>query len=321
MKLELGRAENIIGVLPASEGPGDRVIVLGAHYDHVGDTGLFAMDRGLGVRPGADDNASGTALLLMLAEALAESPRDHTLVFVAFDAEELGLFGSRYYAEHPARPLARTLVMLNFDMVGRLRDDRLTVMGAIRDEPFAQALQAADDQGLTLRRRWFTPAGSDDLAFRLAGVPTLFFHTGVHDEYHRRSDRPDTLNAAGAARVARLAASVVEQLDRYEGPLRDATPAPTAQPDRAFLGVTLTQAAPGEPLEVGRVVPDSPADRAGLASGDRLVALDAVPVTGVASLLAALAEADPGQTVELTLQRDGQQQTVEVTLGHRPDKR
>src|SRR5205823_497308 len=182
-------------------------VVLGAHYDHLGRSGGV-------VHPGADDNASGTAVVLGLARAFARAggaPR--TLVFALFAGEEIGLLGSAHYAQHPTVPVDRTIAMLNFDMVGRLRDRKLYVGGVesgVGLRALVSAAANAEKLELDLGESPFAP--SDHASFYTAGVPVLFFHTGGHDDYHRPGDTADKINAAGMAEVATVGARIAERL-------------------------------------------------------------------------------------------------------------
>ncbi|MGH7393468.1 MAG: M28 family peptidase, partial [Candidatus Rokuibacteriota bacterium] len=201
------RAANVVGVVPGTDpARAGEAVVIGAHYDHLG--------AGDALYAGADDNASGTAVVLGLARAFAAAggaPR--TLVFALFGAEELGLFGSRHYVANPVVPLAGTVAMLNFDMVGRLRDDRLHVGGVDSGTTLRPLVaDAARAEGLALDARGAPHAPSDHMRFYETGTPVLFFYTGAHADYHRPTDTADRINAVGMARIAAMASRVVARL-------------------------------------------------------------------------------------------------------------
>src|SRR2546428_653565 len=186
-------AANVIGVLPGTDPPlANETVVLGAHWDHLGASGGAVYHR-------ADDNASGTAVVVGLARALAAAGgARRTPVLLLFGGEELGLIGSGHYVGHAARPLAQTVAMLNFDMVGRMRDDTLMIGGVDSgDRLRAATVDAARAAGVNadLRGTPFSP--SDHTRFYTAGTPVLFFHTGGHEDYHRPSDTADKLNVDG----------------------------------------------------------------------------------------------------------------------------
>ena len=185
------------------------VVVVGAHYDHIGRLGQYSRDPSTpGIRPGADDNASGTGALLELARRVAARPAPMTVLFVAFDAEELGLFGSRHFLEEPPVPLTRIIAMLNFDMVGRMRAGRLSARNVGSASWWREALERANTDGLRIDLEHGGGA-SDHVSFREAGIPAVHFYTGTHVDYHRRSDREEAINYLGILRVVDLAERVL----------------------------------------------------------------------------------------------------------------
>jgi Zn-dependent M28 family amino/carboxypeptidase len=310
------RGANVIGVLPGRDPAlADETVIAGAHYDHVG-----RVDGA--VHPGADDNASGTAVLIGLARAFAAAaaaPR--TLVFAFFGAEELGLIGSGHYVKHPTRPLDRTVAMLNFDMVGRLRNEQLTAGGldsgaGLRDV----ATGAASASGLTLVMRESPFGPSDHVRFYRAGVPVVFLHTGRHADYHRPTDTPDKLEIAGMARIAAVGARIVERLAAGPRPAY-ATVAPPARRGRggsggAYLGVQGD--ASGDGARLVSVMPGSAADRAGLREGDVVIRLGGAPLMSFDDLRAAIRDRRAGERVDVVFVRNGEQRSVTATLEAAP---
>ena len=316
------RAQNVVGVLPGVDPAraGDAV-VLGAHWDHLGRVGGV-------VHPGADDNASGTALVVGLARAFAATGgADRTLVFVLFGAEELGLLGSAHYVRQPVVPLAQTVAMLNFDMVGRLRRDRLFVSGGDSASGLrALVTEAARGTGVTLDVRGSPWMPSDQTRFYGAGVPVLSFFTGAHDDYHRPSDTPDRLDPDGMARVAAVAARAVERLAGEPRPVyaRVAPPAPGGAPadtglgGAAFLGIVAAPRPAPDGLWISGVVPGSAAAAAGLREGDVIVRFDRDAVDGLDALRTLLSARRPGQTVDVVYLRGGEAHRTAATLGEHP---
>ncbi len=206
------RAANVIGVLPGADPALAReAVVIGAHYDHLGR-------EGASVYPGADDNASGTALVLGLARSFAAARPPRTLVFILFTGEELGLLGSGHHVGQPsAVPIERMAAMLNFDMVGRLGGRHVFVSGVDTGAGFRALVEAAGrDVGLDLDLRGGGGGASDHSRFHAAGVPVLFFHSGQHADYHQPSDTADKIDVAGMARIADLGARVAARI--AEGP-------------------------------------------------------------------------------------------------------
>jgi hypothetical protein len=210
---------NVIGILRGS----DEVVVVCAHYDHLGS------DKGT-MYPGADDNASGTAVLLSLARAVGKTHQGRTVVFLASGAEEAGLLGAGAYVRDPAFPLARTKAMINFDMVGRnffeMGGGRSGAVGVIglENEGIEPAVRAASDAesveivAMTAKTlRFFGFDGrTDDYWFRKMGVPTLHFSTGMHRDYHEPTDTADRLKPDQMLRVARVSLRVLLDLGRLD---------------------------------------------------------------------------------------------------------
>jgi aminopeptidase YwaD len=312
-------AANVIGVLPGTDSArANEAIVLGAHWDHLGTSDGQTYY-------GADDNASGTAVVVGLARAFAAAGgARRTLVFTLFGAEELGLIGSGHYVRHAALPLAQTVAMLNFDMVGRMRDDTLTVGGVDSgDRLRAATADAARAAGVHAELRGGPFSPSDHSPFYAVGTPILFFHTGTHPDYHRPTDTADKLNVDGMARVAAVGASVVTTLDDAVRPVyvKLAPPARKRGGDTgtggtttaAFLGVSGgAHGDDGAPLR--HIVPGSAAERAGLRDGDVLVTIDDVAVDGFEALRRAIRARRPGDTVRLMYLRDGRDHQTSATL-------
>ena len=311
---------NIIGILPGADpARATEAVVLGAHYDHLGRAG------GL-VHPGADDNASGTAVVLGLARAFAAAgatPR--TLVFALFAGEEVGLLGSTHYARHPAVPMERTVAMLNFDMVGRMRERRLHV-GGVESGTGLRALlsEAAAGEPLDLALDDTPFAPSDHTPFYAAGAPVLFFFTGEHDDYHTPRDTADKINGHGMAEVARVAMRVVERLGGEARPtyVKLSPPPPSRHfsgaAGGAFLGISPDNRGESDGLRLGSVLPGTAAARAGLQNGDVVVRLGDQPINAFEDLRRVLAQKRPGDAMTVVYLRDGEDHVTSVTLDARP---
>ncbi len=266
VKLSSRRSANVIGILPGTDPKlAGEVIVVGAHYDHIGTDGQGALDPAAGgaIRNGADDNASGTAGVIELAEHFAhEDVRPgRTMVFVAFTGEELGLLGSRHYVEHPRFPLADTVAMVNMDMIGRGADGKLFIGGTGTSPVFPPLIErATEGAGFDTRQSPGGYAPSDNTSFYAKGIPSLFFHTGLHDDYHQATDDWDKLDYDVEQRILEIVRVIVDGLARVpEVPL-----APK-------LGIRMAPGAGGPGPLVGGIEPDSPAARAGMKRGDRIL--------------------------------------------------
>jgi len=306
-------AHNVLAVLPGSDPElAHEVIVLGAHYDHVGlgehGNSLTMLDFDAApladrIHNGADDNASGSAVLLELAESLSTASRRprRTLIFQWYSGEELGLLGSRHWVEHPSVDFERVVTMLNMDMVGRLTGSTLSVGGIGTNAAFEGPLRKHGQiLGIELLLDPVGAAPSDNAPFHSAGVPVLFFFTGLHDDYHRPSDELSGLNARGAARVGRLIEAVFRDLDAI-----DSLPPFTAAPGAAYmfrpsawLGLALMDTpawVPGGAL-VSVVVDEGPAARGGLQQGDVILRVDGGRPLDAAAVEAAMSELDSART-------------------------
>ena len=191
---------NVIGVL---RGTSDKHIVVGAHMDHLG------LDRDGNAYNGADDNASGTTALLELAEALGDTKPKDTIVFIAFNAEELGLLGSKYYVRNPLLPLDNCKLMINLDMVGRLRGTTLTAQGGNLSSSVTQLVDKLDDDYPFDVNITVPGNRSDHAPFNWNGVPVLFFHTGTHPQYHRTTDDSDLINYEGLVQISKFVLDLI----------------------------------------------------------------------------------------------------------------
>jgi Iap family predicted aminopeptidase len=317
------RAANVIGVVPGADpARAGEVVVIGAHYDHLGREGEV-------VYHGADDNASGTAVVLGLAQSLAASRPPRTLVFVLFAGEELGLLGSDHQVRHPSVvPVERMAAMLNFDMVGRLDGRRLLVGGVDTGGGFRGLVEAAaTEAGLDIDARASGTGPSDHTRFNAAGVPVLFFHSGSHADYHRPSDTADRIDAAGMARIAHMGRILAARIAAGPRPVFARVPdsAPRGRSAEragsaggAFLGIAADVRAGWDGVRLGAIVPGSAAEQAGLRAGDVLVRLDDTGLQAFADLRALLDRRRPGETLRLVYLRDGVDHATSVTLGARP---
>jgi aminopeptidase YwaD len=322
-----GGAANVVGILPGRDARlKDEAVVIGAHYDHLGrgGEGSLAPDMVGAVHHGADDNASGVAAMLGLARAFAAAggaPR--TLVFVAFAGEEMGLLGSAHYVRRPAHPLERTVLMLNLDMVGRLRERTLYVSG-VDSGGGLRELVTAQAGGLALSLRGDPYGPSDHSSFYAGGRPVLFLFTGAHADYHRPSDTWEKIDTAGLAEVTAFAARIVDAVATTPTPPAYArVAAPPGSTGRAggygpFFGVVPEFGEGDRPgVRVGGVRAGSPADRAGVQQGDIIVAFAGLTVRTLEDFTFALRGRRPGDRVEVTILREGTERRVEAVLEER----
>jgi peptidase M28-like protein/PDZ domain-containing protein/PA domain-containing protein len=319
---------NVLAYLP---GKSDEYVILGAHYDHLGYghyDSLAPAQIGQ-IHPGADDNASGTAGVLELARMLAglkgQLPRG--VLFASFAGEELGLLGSADWVKEPTRPIAKAVAMLNMDMIGRIRGEKVYIGGVGTGSTFETELSRAE-QGFPFRIE-NSPGGyasSDHTSFVAKKIPVLFFFSGLHSDYHRPSDTWDKINAPDAARLVDMIAKVTLEID--EGKERPAfvTVVEHENPHAGVAGAGGYGPYFGSIPDFGQsengvrfsdVQPNSPAAKAGLKGGDVLVKFGERKILNLYDFTDALRSSKIGDVVQVTVTRDGKQLTVPVTLEQR----
>lgn len=329
-------SSNVIGRLQLGPEPSRETVVLGAHLDHLGrgegSSSLADAEEEGRIHPGADDNASGVAVLLEIAEALAarraagESLGTRDFVFVAWSGEELGLLGSEHWAQenvNPHGPGAGPVAYLNFDMVGRL-DDEVVLHGTESSPVWASMIERATadlDLPVALNADAYLP--TDSTSFYTRGLPILSAFTGVHAEYHTPRDRAELLDAEGAARIGTLFERIAVELARADAP-----PAFVAQPlpaDRAnrgglrvFLG-TIPDYAETDVVGVrlAGVAPTGPAEAAGLRRGDTIVEVDGRKIENLYDYTYALEALRVGEPARIGVLRDGERLELEVVPASR----
>jgi hypothetical protein len=319
----LGR--NVVGVLPGRDPDlRNEIVIVGAHYDHLGQGNFGSLDPDSTgqVHNGADDNASGASALIHIARTLSASPPGRTVVFIAFSGEEAGLLGSDYYIKNPIFPLARTYAMVNLDMVGRLRSDRLLVFGTATATEFGGILDSLN----AIARFDLKASGdgwgrSDQSSFYGAGKPVLHLFTDLHEDYHRTTDDWEKINVDGLERVADFTAAIVRTLGNRRTGLTFVNvppPAPVAGAGYgAYLGTVPDMSENPGGVRLTGVRAGSPAERAGLKGNDIIVRIGEMAVPDLQAMTNALREHRPGDVVEVRFLRDGVEQRVSVTLGAR----
>ncbi len=324
------QARNVLGLLrgagraataAAPVIPARETIIVGAHYDHLGFGGSASAAPGeQAIHHGADDNASGTALLLEVARRLADAgPLPRNVLFVAFSGEERGLLGSAHYTANPVLPLDDTVAMVNFDMVGRLADNKVIIYGTGTARSFdalVDRLGKAHGFDVAKEPGGFGP--SDHASFYAKKIPVFHVFTGTHADYHRPTDTADKINYEGLARLAGLAVDLVR--DIAESPERPAyveiaSPQFARGGDRPYFGSIPEFGKPGNGYAISGVSKDSPAARGGLKGGDRIVRLGESAITNLEDFDSALRKHKGGDTVAVVVVRGDAEVTLEVTLG------
>jgi hypothetical protein len=319
---------NIVGYLAATETPKSKPwVILGAHYDHLGHggqgTSLARADEQQAVHPGADDNASGVAAVLVAARQLAATrARTRHVVFAFWSGEEIGLIGSGAFVAQPPFPLDQVSAAINFDMVGRLRKDTVTVQAVGSSGAWPAILDRAvsgTTPPLTLARQQDPNLPTDSSSFNQAGVPTLSFFTGSHEDYHRPTDVAARIDFDGIDRIASLGAGVARELLSADTPppfVRVAETA-TARGGREVLRVS-TGTIPDYATEVaglllGGVTAGGAAEQAGLRKGDVIVEIAGQKIANIYDYTYALDVMKPDVPVTVVFMREGQRQTTTLT--------
>lgn len=303
------KTNNIIGIIEG-EGPNaDETIVIGAHYDHLG-MGAYGSRAGgrREIHNGADDNATGTAAVIELARRFSRRDKKpgRRMVFVCFTAEEMGLLGAKHYCENPIYPLESTAAMVNFDMIGWLRDEQLTLYNWNTSPQLDPIFEAANEgMGFDLKKPIQAFGGSDHLPFNERGVPNMFIHTGTNAVYHTPEDDFDAINCEGALRVIDYSERVVSMLAELE------TRPTFGKPKPFRLGVMIEEA-DGQ-IKIDGVSEDSIAQKAGILKGDILLSVDGEAMENRRNLVKMLRR-DRGKTVEMKIKRGDEEVTLEVEL-------
>ncbi|MBC8192763.1 MAG: M20/M25/M40 family metallo-hydrolase [FCB group bacterium] len=321
--------QNVIALLPGSDSMlKDEYIVIGAHYDHLGWGGKGSGSRRpdtTAIHNGADDNASGVAAVLEIAERLALSKKapKRSILFMAFGAEEMGLLGSKFFTKNPLVEKSQIKQMFNLDMVGRLNPTKpsLTVGGTGTGIGMEEYLRKhAIDRAFQLST---TPDGygpSDHAAFYVEDVPVLFFFTGITEEYHTPQDDVETINIAGEKAIADYAYDLIADLGSREDTFTFQEAGPKGPPKggkrgKVKMGIIPDFAAANtNGFLIGGVVPGGPAAVSGMKSGDVMVALEGLSVMNVYDYMSRMAEVKPGQRVTVEVMRGDEKLILIVEL-------
>ncbi len=318
--------QNVVAMLAGTD-PAlrNQYVVIGAHFDHLGRSTEGALDPQAGdaIRNGADDNASGTAAVMELARIFRAAPTRRSLLFINFSAEEEGLLGSAWFVEHSPIALDSIDAMVNFDMVGRLRNRRLIVYGVATGKEFPGMLDTANAGRLDIHGQVDGFGPSDQSSFYAKDIPVLHFFTDLHEDYHRATDDVDKINAGGEATVVDIAERVIRDVaDRparisfFRVPSKP-TVASSSGTDVYFGSIPDMAAGDVKGERLTGITAGSPADKGGLKAGDVVVEFGGVAVTDLETYSAALYAHKPGDVVQVVVLRDGQRLTLTVTLGRR----
>ncbi|TAL68085.1 MAG: M28 family peptidase [Bacteroidetes bacterium] len=326
---DIKQINNVLGMVKGTDpNLSDEFFIVGAHFDHLGwgEINSFYKGKTPQIHHGADDNASGVSALLELSSIIKEHPLRRSVLFISFNAEELGLQGSAYYVKNPIIPLEKTDFMLNMDMIGRMKDNRLNLMGtgsSTRFSNIADSLAITDSIKIIKVTEAYGP--SDHASFYSKNIPVMMMFTDLHLDYHRPTDEVDKINFEGLARLTLFAEHVLRAVDSYD-----------TKPDYQVIKSADTSAAPKE-RGYGKVwfgvVPDfeenpkglkitgtaggSPAQKAGLQNGDIITRFGDKTVKNLYDLTYCLKEYNPGDVVDIYIIRNDKEMKLKCTLESR----
>lgn len=323
IQTDIYRTENTgINVAGYIDNDAEYTVVIGGHYDHIGYGGRGSRSPGTAaIHYGADDNASGTAGVLEAARYLSStsSINNYNYLFIAFSAEEKGLIGSRYFTESEAYDMEKINYMFNFDMIGRMEEQRLTLIGTGTSPAWNGLIDELAPSHFNINKNPTGRGGSDHTSFYVKDIPVLFFFTGVHEDYHTPGDTPDKIDYESAREIIAFGLDMVATLDGMEKlEFSTATAAATTtsrtREDMVALGLMPDHAFTGEGLRVLSVTDDRPAQKAGIANGDIIIQINDMKVQEIHSYMEALGKLRPGSNAKVTVQRNDEKLEIEVSL-------
>jgi Iap family predicted aminopeptidase len=322
------KTQNVIAFIQGSDPVlKDQYILIGAHYDHLGFGGPGSGSRmpdTVAPHYGADDNASGVAGVIELAEKLASEKNNlrRSIIFMAFGAEEMGLVGSKYFTENPLIPLNEIEAMINFDMIGRLKENNsITVGGTGTSSESEEILNILATKTKLVMK--YSPEGygpSDHAAFYTSNIPVFYFTTGAHEDYHTPFDKPEAINAEGETMLVELAGMLVTEIANRQDLLSYKEAGPKNQAKQGYnFKVTFgimpdVTSSENNGLGVDGVRKGGPAEIGGVKKGDRIVAIDGKPVTNIYEYMGRLKTLEAGQRVSVDIIRDGKKEVLILQL-------
>lgn len=338
-------AYNVVGVLEGNDSNlKNEAIVIGAHYDHLGRGGQGSLAaNSTEIHHGADDNASGVSAMLELARQFAKEKKNkRTIIFIAFGGEEEGLLGSQYYVSNPAFPIAKTVAMINMDMVGRLNGEKLTIGGigtASEWKNLVEAKDLSDGVGLTVAKLNNFPAQnnnsnsitkfnlqlnedgfgpSDHSSFYAQKVPVLFFFTGTHNDYHKPSDTAEKINYSGLLKITNFVEEIVRAVDANPTkPTYAVAKSSGMAGGRSGFNISLGTVpnyadGAGDGLMLDGVRDDSPAAKAGVKAGDKIIKLAGKEIRNISDYTFILGEMKADTEYEIVVRRGSETLTLKI---------
>ncbi len=315
-----GIAYNVVGYL---DNKAENTIIIGAHFDHLGlgmESGSLEANSQGKIHNGADDNSSGTAGVIELARYFQNNKtrEKNNFLFICFSGEELGLFGSKYYTEHPTVDFGKVTYMINMDMIGRLdAKNGITVSGSGTSGVWETTLKKLSSTDLPIKTDSSGTGPSDHTSFYLKNIPVLHFFTGSHSDYHKPSDDWDKINYDGEVKVLNLIISVIQSVEKEPKLAFLATKNKSMGGSRSFkvtMGVMPSYSSSEAGLKVDGVSDGRPASKAGILTGDLIIQIGDNKIKDIQAYMEALGKFEKGQTVPVKLIRNGEEKTVNVTF-------
>jgi len=307
-------ATNVVGFMNNNA---ENTIVIGAHYDHLGMGAEGSLHRGKAkeIHNGADDNASGVAVMLNLIKDLQGKNTNNNYLFIAFSGEEIGLLGSNYYVKNPTIDTKKVNYMFNMDMVGRLNEERAIAIYGVGTSPkFSQAIFANNtDFKITEKESGVGP--SDHTSFYLGDMPVLHFFTGQHEDYHRPGDDVEKVNFEGMEDITQFILAIITDLDDDKKlEFRKTKNESENTPDfKVTLGVVPDYLYDGEGMRIDGVSEGKPAQVAGIQKGDIVIKVGEFEIIDMMSYMKSLSKFEKGQKTMVIVDRSGEQVELEVT--------
>lgn len=304
---------NVIGFM---DNKAPYTVIVGAHYDHLGYGAEGSLYRGeeKAIHNGADDNASGVAVMLNLASKLKNTNKSNNYLFIAFSGEEMGLLGSNYFTKNATIDLANANYMLNMDMVGRLKQDSTLAVYGVGTSPMLKQVVNSSNKQFKIIEKESGTGPSDHTSFYNSDIPVLHFFTGQHEDYHRPSDDADKLNYEGMEKISDYIFEIITELNddgklEFRKTKNENEDAPSF---KVVLGVFPDYLFDGKGMRIDGISEDKPAQKAGLQKGDIVIKLGDSAVVDMMSYMRALSSFKVGDKTKVIVQRNGQEVEADI---------